>query len=167
MQVPAFKALAPTFRSPILPSHLPQWFPDTYSLTIPSLQLLSFGLQGWGAASLPAPHLQTPAAPRRLRILSCFPTFLSTHLQRKGFLWAVTFLTHLFSWRWWWAANSKCLLSSALLLHRSERRRPMLLPRAFQTAAHKQHGEALCNTKWVLVLLNHFFMVFLPRWKHY
>lgn len=112
-----------------------------------SLQLLSFGLQGWGAASLRAPHLPTPAAPWRLRRLSCFPTFLNIHVQRKGFLWAVIFLTHLFSWRWWWAANSKCLLSSALLLHRSEQRRPMLLPRAFQTAAHKQHDEALCNIK--------------------
>lgn len=85
--------------------------------------------------SLPSrPHLQTPAAPWRLGLFSCFPTFLSTHLQRKGFLWAVTFLTHLFSWQWWWAA-------------RLLQRRPTLWPRAFQTAVHKQHGEALCNTK--------------------
>lgn len=131
---------------PILPSHLPQWFSDTYYQAVPSLQLLSFSLRVEVQTSFPASHLQTPAALQGFRLLSCFSTFLSTHLQRKGFLRAVTFLTHLFSWQWWWAPNSKCLLSSALLLHQSKHRRPMLL-RVFQTATHKQHSEALWDSK--------------------
>lgn len=88
-----FKALFPTFPSPILPSHLPQWFPDTHSLTIPILQLLS-GFRCRAPYSL--------QLTRQLRLLSHFHTEHS--FQREGLLWAGTCLTCLFFWWWWWAS---------------------------------------------------------------
>lgn len=60
------------------------------------LQLSPFGSQGWSAHPLSASHPQGSSG--------CFPTSpLSTHLQMEGFLWAGTFLTHLFYWWWGWA----------------------------------------------------------------